>query len=256
MKPNTMNCLRRTTAAYGLLLTLVVATMSTTFAAPLCSAYDRRKRACRKNGCAYVKRHNTCVAEPTEGQCASADRRRLCKNHGCQWDGQRKLCYVWGTVFDDDDSAGSDNNESSDSGSDTTDVDVDNESDLIDISGNNTYFTSDNEREPISIEEPSEDESGPVVIGIDRPRPDVVDPWSNQRDPPRPENRGDDSGFWVALIGLDADDAVELIGEEFGNYYRVYICGSHPQCIMRNLDDRRVKLNVDTDNRVASALLG
>lgn len=106
----------------------------------------------------------------------------------------------------------------------------------------------------------SENRSADIIIDDDR-NPDVeLDPWVNDRVPPQnPGNRDDNSQFWAELIGMDKDDAISEIDDEFDSFYNVFICGkpdSDHQCLMRNVDPKRVKLETDDNNLVTRSTVG
>jgi hypothetical protein len=69
----------------------------------------------------------------------------------------------------------------------------------------------------------------------------------------------DNSEFWISMVGMDTDEAMESIRTKFGGYYKIYICGRENrdvQCNMRNFDYERVKLNIDENRRVTMAAVG
>lgn len=203
---------------YALLMVIFMVLALKANAEPLCSIYDK-KRACKKHGCVYVKfknKENVCVHVPKEGECESKETRFGCRKTGCKWDRQSGVCRAWDDGID-------------------------------------TESSEDSENRNAPIGNQIEEDRDPEPVDDDR------DSFGNDRLPPNPGNKDGSNEFFKLLLGMDADEAVEKIDEEYDFYYNIYICGkpdSSPQCFMRNMDNTRVKLEIDDDNLVTSSSVG
>merc|ERR1719162_2103283 len=94
----------------------------------------------------------------------------------------------------------------------------------------------DPQRVKLSIDENRRVEN----VIMDEPRGDVsMDEPREERDDPDEETSDineDHSGFWISMIGMDADEAMESITNKFGDYYKIFLCGrenSDVQCSLK-----------------------
>jgi len=279
----------KTSAAYSLLMAIAMTTMSTTTSEPICSRHESR-RQCHSNNCTWLRRNRTCVPSPSEEECDSRTAFKSCRLIGCKWDFDATKCDVkrLDQSRDSMDEPREDREERDDPDEERSDKNEDNSGFWISLIGMDAdeamesitnkfgdYYkiflcgrenrdvqcnmrNFDPQRVKLSIDENRRVEN----VIMDEPRGDVsMDEPREERDDPDEETSDineDHSGFWISMIGMDADEAMESITNKFGDYYKIFLCGrenSDVQCSLKNIDYQRVKLNIDENRRVENVVM-
>jgi len=101
---------------------------------------------------------------------------------------------------------------------------------------------------------------------VQRATPDAPVPHLDKEKPEEERTNSDpdrerdiNSKFWESLKGMEAETAMTEIENEFGDYYRVYLCPKEnpdTECMLRNSDARRVKLLIGNVDIVSEAIVG
>jgi len=209
-------------AAYALLMVLIIATMSTTMAQPLCSEHEERD-ICELEGCFYFFPKRACIPFPTESDCTSIDAKHRCRQTGCGWsydqDGIVKSCVL--------------------TTKEACEV----------IDGKRAC------RRKGCLWNQNRDSCYHYETEIDL---DSVDDNNDNNDRGGSDDNDDFLAFWETLKGMNASEAIQEINNKFGDYYNVVECGfpdpdliNNPiQCFVRTYDETRVKLSVDENSVV------
>lgn len=277
-------------SCYVLLMALAIATIPTTMAEPLCSDYDGKRRACKiqVGGCVWYRRKKQCLPAPSMDRCVQITTRFKCKKMGCEYDSNNDVCYL---SKEANQREKDDNIETRPLFPDFPDRQPDED---VDFWGSLTGVDAELAMREIEMEFagyynvilcPKENaDAGCLTRNLDLTRaklfidennivqtaiPDVPAPHLDKEviDKPEDERTNSDpnrereveSKFWESLKGMEAASAMTEIEEEFGDYYRVYICPKEnpdAECMLRNSDDRRVKLLIGNVDIVSEAIVG
>ena len=240
---------RKTVAAYALLMAFCLTTTSEVCAKTVCTGHKRRKPCINEkiNDCVFVKfgGYKECLPRPTAEKCNQItqsnqkQKRKACRKLGCEWDQRNRMCL---DKLDEIDTIDHDNDNENN-------IAVDDESD----NDSESIGANDSENGPIANQTPIKNDVDTDNDRESKSTDDEIDEWGGDRVPYKPENRDDISEFWESVIGMNVDEAIDAIDDEFSGFYQVYIC-PHVQCFMRNHDSTRVKVEIDADNEVVKSV--
>lgn len=221
-------------ATYALLMVLVVATMPTTMALQPCSDFNEKESACvkRQDWCIWQGQDNTCVPAATEEQCATKEKRILCRKLRCAWDRRDKKCLL-------------DRSTREAKIPEVSDLETTPRPDRDGEPDRNVVFDT----MPVSDRDGETDKYGETTM----PVPD------RDGEPDRDVDFDTISKFLEFLKEMKVEDAIQEIENHYGDTYRVYVCpkvNPDVQCLTRNFDDHRIKLGVNRENVVKNPTVG